>query len=143
MAQDACYEKIALSLDEDKGCQNLIYFMGINGFARAEWLSANEMSIDGCDPKNSDEANHLRFTVIGLIFLAAGVIPGFYFGRYGALLLLKKISGGAVGSTLLVKAMVIAGIGAGIICAAAMSVVIACLLCTAVSYLTAAPCAKK
>src|SRR5512139_3688477 len=35
-------------------------------------------------------------TIGGLVFLVLGIVPGFYFGSYGTLILLQKLSGGAV-----------------------------------------------
>lgn len=143
MARDACFEKIALSLDKDEHYQNEIYTISGKDLAKEEWLNANGISIDGFDPNNPDETNQLRFTVIGLVFLLFGILPGFYFGKYGALLLLKKLSGGTVGSTVYVKAAVVAGIGVGIICAAAISVVIAGLLCMAVDSMRSTSVARR
>ena len=39
-------------------------------------------------------------TIGGLVFVVFGVVPGFYFGSYGTLILLQKLMGGAVEPTL-------------------------------------------
>jgi hypothetical protein len=82
-------------------------------------------------------------TVGGLVFLAFGIMPGFYFGSYGTLILLQKLSGGAVEPTLIVRALVVMGIVVGIACAAAVSLVVGGLLGTAMGYIVSAPSAMK
>jgi len=82
-------------------------------------------------------------TVGGLVFLVFGIMPGFYFGSYGTLILLQKLSGGAVEPTLIVRAMVVMGIAVGIACAAAVSIVVGGLLGTAMGFVVSAPSAMK
>jgi len=82
-------------------------------------------------------------TVGGLVFLVFGIMPGFYFGSYGTLILLQKLSGGAVEPTLIVRALVVMGIVVGIACAAAVSLVVGGLLGTAMGYIVSAPSAMK
>ena len=81
-------------------------------------------------------------TVGGLVFLVFGIMPGFYFGSYGTLILLQKLSGGAVEPTLIVRAAVVMGIVVGIACAAAVSIVVGGLLGTAMGFVVS-PAAKK
>ncbi|HYA85823.1 MAG TPA: hypothetical protein VEI57_02005 [Nitrospirota bacterium] len=82
-------------------------------------------------------------TIGGLVFLVFGIMPGFYFGSYGTLILLQKLTGGAVEPTLFVRAAVVMGIVVGIACAAAVSVVVGGLLGTAVSFVVSAPAAIR
>ena len=82
-------------------------------------------------------------TVGGLVFLVFGIMPGFYFGSYGTLILLQKLMGGAVEPTLFVRAAVVMGIGVGIAAAAAVSLVVGGLLGTAMGYIVSAPSAMK
>ena len=76
-------------------------------------------------------------TVGGLVFLCCGIVPGFYFGSYGALILLQKLTGGAVEPSLIVRAVIVMGIMVGIACAAAVSIVVGGLLGTAIGYIVA------
>ena len=82
-------------------------------------------------------------TVGGLVFLAFGIMPGFYFGSYGTLILLQKLSGGAVEPTLIVRAVVVMGILVGIACAATVSIVVGGLLGTAAGAIVSAPSALR
>jgi hypothetical protein len=78
-------------------------------------------------------------TVGGLVFAVFGIMPGFYFGSFGTLIILQKLMGGAVEPTLFVRAAVVMGIMVGIACAAAVSLVVGGLLGTAMGYLVSAP----
>ena len=71
----------------------------------------------------------------GLVFLVFGIVPGFYFGSYGTLILLQKLMGGTVEPTLFVRAAIVMGIVVGIACAATVSLVIGGLAGTALGYL--------
>jgi hypothetical protein len=82
-------------------------------------------------------------TVGGLVFLVFGIMPGFYFGSYGTLILLQKLMGGAVEPTLFVRTVIVMGIVVGIACAAAVSLVVGGLLGTAAGYLVSAPAAMR
>ncbi len=82
-------------------------------------------------------------TVGGLVFLVFGIMPGFYFGSFGTLILLQKLMGGTVEPTLLVRAAIVMGIVVGIACAAAVSLVVGGLLGTALGYLVSAPQALR
>ena len=79
----------------------------------------------------------------GLVFLVLGIVPGFYFGSYGTLILLQKLSGGAVEPTLFVRAAVVMGIAVGIACAAAVSIVVGGLLGTVLGFAVSAPAAMR
>jgi hypothetical protein len=82
-------------------------------------------------------------TVGGLVFLVFGVMPGFYFGSYGTLILLQKLMGGTVEPTLIVRAVVVMGIVVGIACAAAVSIVVGGLMGTALGFVVFAPSAVR
>ena len=82
-------------------------------------------------------------TVGGLVFVVLGIVPGFYFGSYGTLILLQKLMGGTVEPTLFVRAVVVMGIAVGIACAAAVSIVVGGLLGTALGYVVSAPSALR
>ena len=82
-------------------------------------------------------------TVGGLVFLVFGIMPGFYFGSYGTLILLQKLMGGAVEPTLFVRAAVVMGIVVGISCAAAVSLVVGGLFGTVAGLVLSTPAAIR
>lgn len=82
-------------------------------------------------------------TIGGLAFLVFGIVPGFYFGSYGTLILLQKLMGGTVEPTLFVRAAVVVGILVGISCIAAVSIVVGGLLGTALGYTVSLPSALR
>jgi hypothetical protein len=81
-------------------------------------------------------------TVGGLVFAVFGIMPGFYFGSFGTLVLLQKVMG-AVEPTLFVRAAVVIGIMIGIAAAAAVSLVVGGLVGTALGYVVSAPTAIR
>jgi hypothetical protein len=82
-------------------------------------------------------------TAGGLVFLVFGIMPGFYFGSFGTLILLQKLMGGAVEPTLFVRAAVVMGIVVGIACAATVSIVVGGLIGTVAGYAVSAPAAMR
>jgi hypothetical protein len=74
----------------------------------------------------------------GIVFLALGLIPGFYFGSYGALVVLKHLMGGPVEPTVLVRMTIAVGIMLGIVCIASVSIVVGSILGTALGYIVEA-----
>ncbi len=82
-------------------------------------------------------------TAGGLVFAVFGIMPGFYFGSYGTVIMLQKLMGGAVEPTLVVRSAVVMGIVVGIACAAAVSIVVGGILGTAMGYLVSMPGAMK
>lgn len=75
--------------------------------------------------------------VIGTIaFLAVGLVPGFYFGSYGTIILLSHLAGGPLEAGMLVRAAVVVGTLMGIFCMASVSIVVGALLGTSVGWLT-------
>jgi len=82
-------------------------------------------------------------TVGGLGFLVFGIMPGFYFGSFGTLVLLQKLMGGAVEPTLFVRAAVVVGILVGIASAATVSLVVGGLMGTVAGYVVSVPSAMR
>jgi hypothetical protein len=82
-------------------------------------------------------------TIGGLVFLVFGIMPGFYFGSFGTLILLQKLMGGTVEPTLIARAIIVMGIVVGIACAAAVCLVVGGLLGTAMGYVVSAPSAMR
>jgi hypothetical protein len=72
------------------------------------------------------------FGVIG--FLAVGIIPGFYFGSFGTLVLLNHLFGGPLEATVLVRAAIAVGILIGIACVASVSIVVGAVVGTIAGY---------
>lgn len=77
-------------------------------------------------------------TLGGVAFLAFGLIPGFYFGSYGALVVLKHLMGGPVEPTVIVRMMVAVGIMLGIVCIASVSIVVGSIAGTVLGYIVEA-----
>jgi hypothetical protein len=82
-------------------------------------------------------------TAGGLVFLVFGIMPGFYFGGFGTLILLQKLMGGSVEPTLFVRAAVVMGSVVGIACAATVSLVVGGLIGTVLGYIVSVPSAGK
>jgi hypothetical protein len=82
-------------------------------------------------------------TIGGLVFLVSGIMPGFYFGSYGTLILLQRLMGGTVEPTLFVRAAIVMGIIVGIACAAAVCLVVGGLMGTAIGFVVSAPAAVR
>ena len=95
--------------------------------------------------KNETVRSGMRIgaTIGGLVFLVFGIMPGFYFGSYGTLILLQKLMGGAVEPTLFVRAAIVIGIVVGISCAAAVCLVVGGLLGTVAGLVVSAPDALR
>lgn len=79
----------------------------------------------------------------GILFLAFGVMAGFYFGSYGTLFILQKLMGGTVEPTLFVRAAIVVGIGVGIAASATVSIVTGGLLGTVMGYIVSVPRVMK
>jgi hypothetical protein len=71
-------------------------------------------------------------------FVAFGIIPGFYFGSYGALVLMSHLFGGPLQATALLRVATAAGIILGIACVGFMSIVVGAVLGTVLGYATEA-----
>jgi hypothetical protein len=94
--------------------------------------------------KNMNVKTGMRMGAVigGLVFALFGIVPGFYFGSFGTLILLQKLMG-AVEPTLFVRALVVCGAMVGIVCAAAVSLVVGGLAGTALGYVVSAPAAMR
>jgi hypothetical protein len=68
------------------------------------------------------------------VFLAFGIIPGFYFGSYGTLVLLSHLVGGPVEPTTIVRMITVVGVVLGIFCTGAVSIVLGSVFGTAMGY---------
>lgn len=82
-------------------------------------------------------------TIGGLAFLVFGIMPAFYFGSYGTLILLQKLMGGTVEPSLFVRAAVVLGVLVGLACTAAVSIVVGGLLGTVMGFIVSAPSALR
>ncbi len=69
-----------------------------------------------------------------IVFLVFGVIPGFYFGSYGTLVLLSHLAGGPVEATTIVRMITVVGILLGLFCIGAVSIVLGSVFGTALAY---------
>jgi hypothetical protein len=81
-----------------------------------------------------------------IAFLAVGLVPGFYFGSYGTIVLLSHLLGEALQGTVLVRIAVVIGTMMGIFCMASVSIVVGALFGTAMGWVTeifTAPAAEK
>jgi hypothetical protein len=94
--------------------------------------------------KNMNVKTGMRMGAVigGLVFVLFGIVPGFYFGSFGTLILLQKLMG-AVEPTLFMRALVVCGAMVGIACAAAVSLVVGGLAGTALGYVVSAPAAMR
>jgi hypothetical protein len=81
---------------------------------------------------------------VGVVtFLIFGLVPGFFFGSYGSLLVISHLMGGPVEPTLIVRMVMAVGILLGIVCVASVSIVSGAILGTGVGYLLEAASAPK
>ncbi len=74
-----------------------------------------------------------------LLFAIVGLLPGFYFGGYGAISLLAKITGGAVEPSLFSRIFVVCGMLVGIFSMLTVSLVVGGLLGSLFGYLVSLP----
>ena len=68
-----------------------------------------------------------------IVFAVFGILPGFYFGSYGALVLLNRLAGGPVEPTTIVRMITVVGV-VGIFCGAAASIVLGSVFGTALAW---------
>ena len=92
--------------------------------------------------KNANAKTGMKIGTLvgGLVFAVFGIVPGFYFGSFGTLILLQKLMG-VVEPTLFARAAVVCGSVIGIASAAAVSLVIGGLAGMALGYVVSAPAA--
>jgi len=73
---------------------------------------------------------------IGTIaFLVFGIIPGFYFGSYGTLVILNHLAGGPVEASTIVRMITVTGILVGIFCVGSVSIVLGSVFGTSLAYI--------
>ncbi len=70
-----------------------------------------------------------------IVFLIFGLVPGFYFGSYGALVLMSRLMGGPVEATTIVRMVTVVGIVLGIFCGAAVCLVLGAVFGTSLAYI--------
>jgi hypothetical protein len=70
-----------------------------------------------------------------IVFVVFGIVPGFYFGSYGTLVLLNHLTGGPVEATTIVRMLTVAGIMLGISCIGAVSIVLGSVFGTVLGYI--------
>ena len=69
-----------------------------------------------------------------IVFLVFGMVPGFYYGSYGALLLMSRLAGGPVEPTTIVRMITVVGVLLGIFCIGAVSIVLGSVFGTALAW---------
>jgi hypothetical protein len=69
-----------------------------------------------------------------IVFLVFGLIPGFYFGSYGVMVFLSRLTGGPVEATTLVRMLVVVGVVLGEFCIGAVSIVLGSVFGTALAW---------
>lgn len=74
----------------------------------------------------------------GILFLVFGIVPGFYFGSYATIVLMSSLAGGPVEPGLIVRGMVVLGVILGLVCTAAVSIVVGSVVGTALAYVAEA-----
>jgi len=70
-----------------------------------------------------------------IVFLVFGLVPGFYFGSYGALVLMSRLAGGPVEPTTIVRMGTVMGIAIGIFCGGAASIVLGSVFGTSLAWI--------
>lgn len=70
----------------------------------------------------------------GLAYAIFGIVPAFYFGSFGTLVLVSHLAGGPVDAGILVRMMVVVGVLVAEFCMAAVSIVVGSVLGTALGY---------
>jgi len=74
-------------------------------------------------------------TIGGIVFLAVGIVPAFYFGSFGAVSLMAHLLG-PVEPGIIVRMVTVVGIMLGMVCTASVSVVVGAVGGTALAYVT-------
>ncbi len=69
-----------------------------------------------------------------IVFLVFGLLPGFYFGSYGALVLMSRLAGGPVEPTTIVRMITVVGVMLGLFCIGAVSIVLGSVFGTALAW---------
>lgn len=69
-----------------------------------------------------------------IIFVVFGIVPGFYFGSYGTMVMLSHLTGGPVEPGLITRVAVVVGTLLGIFCMASVSIVVGSVVGTALAW---------
>jgi hypothetical protein len=72
----------------------------------------------------------------GIVFAVFGIVPGFYFGSAGTLILLSHLAGGPVEPGVMARMILVVGTMMGIFCIGAVSIVVGSVVGTALAYVT-------
>jgi hypothetical protein len=73
--------------------------------------------------------------IIGaIVFLVFGIVPAFYFGSFGTLVMITHLAGGPVDAGIIVRMLVVVGVVVGLFCTAAVSIVAGSVVGTALAY---------
>ncbi len=75
-------------------------------------------------------------TLGGIVFLAFGIVPAFYFGSFGTVSLLSHLMGGPVDAGIIVRMLTVVGIILGMVCTASVSIIVGAVLGTGLAYVT-------
>ncbi|NOY39574.1 MAG: hypothetical protein GXO95_04960 [Nitrospirae bacterium] len=70
-----------------------------------------------------------------ILYVVFGIVPGFYFGSYAAVVLLSHLTGGPLDPGIFVRMLVVAGILLGLFCTAAVSIVVGAVAGTTLAYI--------
>jgi len=70
-----------------------------------------------------------------IVFLVFGIVPGFYFGSYGALVLMSRLAGGPVEPTTIVRMITVIGVALGLFCGGAASIVLGSVFGTSLAWI--------
>jgi hypothetical protein len=70
-----------------------------------------------------------------IVFAVFGILPGFYFGSYGALVLMSRLAGGPVEPTTIVRMITVVGVAMGLFCGAAASIVLGSVFGTSLAWI--------
>jgi hypothetical protein len=69
-----------------------------------------------------------------IVFLVFGIVPGFYFGSFGTLMLLSRLMGGPVEPTTIVRMITVVGVLLGMFCIGAVSIVLGSVFGTSLAW---------
>ena len=71
-----------------------------------------------------------------ILFLIFGLIPAFFMGSHGTLLVLASLAGGSVEPNILVRMLIVIGAIMGILCVGAVSIMAGAIMGVALGYIT-------
>lgn len=71
-----------------------------------------------------------------VVFFIFGLLPGFHFGSYGALVALNHLLGHSLEPNILIRMVVVVGALLGMVCTASVSIVLGAVAGTLLGYMT-------